>query len=169
MLILAIVITIYCYKRCKGRPKQQNTTFIHSSKANVSKYEPSESTIFRSGVWSSLYFQHGRWHGPFKLSLSLNPQSMKATGTGSDDVGTFTIDGEYSTETRRFGLTKRYQAGTGNRAENLAHQVIIQLTWNAQTNQFEGKWYVQTSKYHGEDKFELRFEQEHSSTAYGKV
>lgn len=137
---------------------QENITFVHSSKSTKSKYDSLESTIFRSGVWSSQYFQYGRWHGPNKFSLSFDPNSAKVTGAGSDDVGVFTIDGEYSTEIGRIGLTKNYQAGTGDRSENLGHQVIIQLTWNAQNNQFEGKWYVQTSKYHGEDKFELKFE-----------
>jgi hypothetical protein len=55
-------------------------------------------------------------------------------------------------------LTKNYQAGTGNRAENLGHHVTIQLIWNSDSHQFEGKWYVRTNKYHGEDKFELKFD-----------
>lgn len=148
---------------------KQNTAFVHSSKSNGSKYEPSGDTIFRSGIWSSRYHQYQRWHGPHKFSLSFDSQSMKVTGTGSDDVGTFTINGDYSTETRRIGLTKKYQAGTGNRSENLGHGVSIQLAWNTQNNQFEGKWYVQTSKYHGEDKFELKLEQENFSAGYEKV
>jgi hypothetical protein len=35
---------------------------------------------------------------------------------------------------------------------------MIKLTWSAIHDQFEGKWLVQTSKYRGEDKFELKFE-----------
>jgi hypothetical protein len=94
---------------------------------------------------------------------------MKVTGSGSDDVGTFTVDGTYSVQSRRMGLTKTYQAGTGNPLENLAHQVTIQLTWNAQNNQFEGKWYVQTHKYRGEDKFELKLDsQQQQLSAYEK-
>lgn len=147
---------------------RQNTAFVHSSKSNGSRYETSDS-IFRSGVWSSRYYQYGRWHGPHKFSLSFNSQSMKVTGKGSDDVGTFTIEGDYSTGTQRIGLTKRYQVGTGNPSENLGHGVIIQLTWNAQNNQFEGKWYVQTGKYHGDGIFELKLEQEHSLNGDEKV
>ncbi|CAF1532266.1 unnamed protein product, partial [Rotaria sordida] len=64
---------------------------------------------------------------------------MKVAGSGTDDVGTFTIDGIYSSKTHRIGLTKTYQRGTGNPSENLGHRVIIQLTWNAQNNQFKGK------------------------------
>jgi hypothetical protein len=94
---------------------------------------------------------------------------MKITGSGADDVGTFTIDGTYSVETRRIGLTKQYQAGNGNRSENLGHQVTIQLTWHSDNHQFEGKWYVTTNKYRGEDKFELKFDGQEQPPAYEKV
>jgi len=30
---------------------------------------------------------------------------------------------------------------------------MIKLTWNATRDQFEGKWFVQTSNYREEDKF----------------
>jgi hypothetical protein len=82
---------------------------------------------------------------------------MKFTGSGSDDVGSFTIDGIYSIETRRIGLTKQYQRGTGNPSKNYGHPVTIQLTWNAHSLQFEGKYYAVTLEYN-EDKFELKFE-----------
>mgnify|MGYP000430449988 CR=1 FL=1 len=92
---------------------------------------------------------------------------MKVTGSGFDDVGTFTVDGVYSTKTNCMGLTKHYQAGTGNPSENLGHKVTIQLTWNHENDAFEGKWYVQTHKYRGEDKFELKFKQEKGSDQHG--
>jgi hypothetical protein len=94
---------------------------------------------------------------------------MKVTGSGSDDIGTFTIDGIYSTTTLRIGLTKTYQKGTGNLFQNLGHQVTIQLTWNEKNQQFKGKWYVKTSKYRGEDKFRLKFNQEFVYTVYETV
>lgn len=82
---------------------------------------------------------------------------MQVTGTGSDDVGVFSINGIYSNETNRLGLIKIYQAGTGNPRENLGHQVTIQLTWNTQSNKFEGEWYVQTIQYHAKNAFELTY------------
>ncbi|CAF4295133.1 unnamed protein product, partial [Adineta steineri] len=75
----------------------------------------------------------------------------------------FTINGIYSHETSRLGLSKKYQLGTGNKTENLGHTVTIQLTWNKTSNQFEGKWYVQTNKYRGNDKFQLKFDGRHLS------
>jgi len=82
---------------------------------------------------------------------------MKVSGLGSDDVGVFKIDGTYSTKTNRIDLTKTYQLGTVNDSENLGHQVIIQLIWNKENHQFQGKSYVQTSIYHDDAEFELKF------------
>jgi hypothetical protein len=115
--------------------------------------------IFPSGHWVSRYFQYERWYGPHTFSLFFNHHELKVTGSGIDNVGAFSIDGIYSLNTRRIGLTKMYQKGTGNRSENLGHKVIIQLEWNFEKRQFEGKWYVHTNKYHGKDKFTLKFDQ----------
>jgi hypothetical protein len=93
---------------------------------------------------------------------------MKVTGWGSDNIGTFSIDSNYSVKTNRSGLTKIYQSGTGNPSENLGHEMIIQLIWNEKNHQFEGKWYVQTSKYRGKDKFELKFTEQLLSTSNEK-
>jgi hypothetical protein len=168
-LVLLVFGTICCCKHCKGRPFRKNSTFVRLALSNQLSQEPHDISAFQSGIWSSRYFQYGKWHGPYQFSLSFDPQSQKVTGSGSDDVGTFTIDGTYSMKTHRIGLTKTYQAGTGNRSENLGHQVTIQLTWNAQNNQFQGKWYVQTNKYHGEDKFELSFNGQQPANVYEKA
>jgi hypothetical protein len=116
--------------------------------------------IFPSGHWVSSYFQYEQWHGPYTFSLSFNHHELKVTGSGIDEVGAFSIDGIYSLNTGRIGLTKIYQKGTGNQSENLGHKVIIQLEWNFEKHQFEGEWYVHTNKYHGKDKFTLKFDQE---------
>ncbi len=139
-----------------------NTAFIKAAPYDK-MLETDSKSVFQSGAWSSRYYQYGKWHGPFQLSLKFDPGEMKINGSGSDDVGSFTITGIYSTKTQRLGLSKRYRLGTGNSAENLGHTVTIQLYWNPNNNQFEGKWYVQTQKYGGEDKFELKLSnQKHS-------
>jgi hypothetical protein len=81
---------------------------------------------------------------------------MKVTGSGSDDVGAFTIEGIYSTKTNRIDLTKTYQLDTDNCSENLENQITIQLTWNTQNRQFEGKWYAQTGTCHDDGEFMLK-------------
>jgi len=119
---------------------------------------------FPSGYWNSRYYQYNSWHGPHIFTLSFDPQTLKVTGSGADDVGKFTIDGSYSVNTGRCALTKSYQWATGNQWENLGQQVTIQLTWNVGQDKFVGKWYVRTNKFSGENEFELEFDK-----TYGKA
>lgn len=68
------------------------------------------------------------------------------------------------------GLTKTYRLGTGNPVENLGHDVTIQVEWNRYSQQFTGKWYVRTAKYHGSGEFKMNFIQSSSiSSIYDKV
>lgn len=82
------------------------------------------------------------------MSLSFDSLRFEVTGSGSDDLGTFTITGTYSPKTTRMALTKVYR---------MNHQIIIQLIWNYQTRQFEGKRYLQCKTYREENRFELKF------------
>lgn len=127
--------------------------------------------LFQSGPWESQYFQYNKWHGPRSVELSFDAEQSKVTGSGSDDIGMYIIDGIYSTETRRLGLTKTYQYGTGNGLENLGHTVTIQLEWDRNKNHFEGKWYVRTAKFKGSGDFILKSDkqQQSLSSVYEKV
>ncbi|CAF1207688.1 unnamed protein product [Rotaria sp. Silwood1] len=151
-----------------GRPFRTNPNFIKTA-AYDKMLETDSNIIFQSGIWSSRYYQYKRWHGPHQLSLKFDALEMTVNGTGRDDVGQYQITGIYSTKTQRLGLTKKYQSGTGNSAQNLGHNVTIQLYWNPNSKQFEGKWYVQTAKYHGEDKFELKLSKQQLTNIYLKV
>lgn len=166
--IASIFGCVLLVRICSGRPLRSHATFIKAS-SNTSMHETDNKMVFQSGAWTSRYYQYRRWHGPQRLSLKFDHIAMKVSGAGSDDVGSFTVTGIFSTETQRLGLTKKYRLGTGNASENLGHSVTIQLYWNPNTNQFEGKWYVQTKKYGGEDKFELKFSNQPNSNAIFKV
>jgi hypothetical protein len=155
MLLCACIYFCCCDRR--GQPRQDNSVFVNLLNQTINQQERSDISPFQSGIWSSRYFQYGSWHGPHQCPLVFDSRSMNVTGTRSDDVGVFTITGIYSNETNRIGLTKTYQAGTGNQSENLGHHVTIQLTWNVQDRQFVGKWYVQTNQYRGQGAFELRY------------
>lgn len=168
--LILLIVGIMCYKKHRNnRSVEPNVMFIKNTPIKHPEDEKYDTSMFKSGYWTSRYFQYGKWHGPHRFFLTFDSFSMKMTGSGSDDVGTFTLEGLYSPQTCRLALTKKYQAGTGNLQENLGHQVTIQLTWNAKSNQFEGKWYVQTSRYNGENKFELKFDASDSLPVYGKV
>lgn len=168
--IMLLVAFLLCHC-AHGRPDKDNAAFVNSDsmqeehhemcgeiRRNVSRMQSVvAANVFQSGIWSARYYQYGKWHGPNEMLLRFNPRSTKINGWGWDDVGKFTVKGVYSQQTRRIGLTKTYQVGTGNKAQNLGHNVNIQLTENSRSRNFEGKWYVQTINYHGEDMFELSF------------
>ncbi|XP_037031254.1 uncharacterized protein LOC119070849 [Bradysia coprophila] len=157
-IVTSVGATIFCCRCCyhnnNGRPVENNSEFVNSESSH--RQYALIKNAFQTGMWSSRFYQHGTWHGPHQLHLSFNPHSMAVIGSGRDDVGEFTIDGIFSDRTQRMGLTKYYKLGTGDAVENLGHFVIIQVTYEAELGQFEGKWYVQTAKYHGEDKFVLK-------------
>ena len=158
-------VTIFCCKRYKGKPLRPNQVFVDQPAPKDQTYEKDH---FENGTWSSQYQQYNTWHGPHLCSLEFDRGTNKVTGAGNDDVGQFTVDGTFSIETHRMALTKTYQLGTGNRAENSGHQVTLQLTWNGTTNQFEGKWYVQTNKYQGNGDFQLKFK-DHTMINFEKI
>lgn len=113
--------------------------------------------LFKSGIWSSRYLRYGIWQGPYSITLSFDSHLFEVTGSGSDDLGTFTITGTYSPKTTRMALTKIYR---------MNYQIILQLIWNDQTRQFEGKRYLQCKISREENRFELKFNRlsRHSST-----
>lgn len=169
-ICICVLIVLLCHC-AKGRPDKDNATFVKSdamqqpqemceTSRNVSQMQSvvvASANVFRSGIWTSRYHQYGKWHGPHEITLTFNPRSSKVSGDGWDEVGRFIVNGIYSLRTRRMGLTKTYQVDTGNKAQNLGHSVTIQLTENVHLQQFEGRWYGQTVKYHGKDKFVLSF------------
>ncbi len=155
--MIPICICLVCYRRCRGHLHQENIIVANSAYAKINSQKVCDTGPFQSGIWSSRYFQYGLWHDSHPFPLSFDSQSMKVTASGSDDVGVFTIDGTYSTETNRIDLTKTYLLGTGDSSKNSGHQVTIQLIWNTQNDQFEGKWSVQTSIFYDDAVFELRF------------
>jgi hypothetical protein len=158
LVVVLICACILVDSHCsETQPIQEDKKFVNSTYDKIDREKACNVHPFQSGIWSSVYFQYERWHGPYHFSLSFDSSLMKVIGSGSDDIGVFTIHGTYSTETNRIGLTKTYQLGTGNSLENLGHQVTIQLTWNRGNCQFEGIWHIETSRFCDNDRFELKF------------
>jgi hypothetical protein len=44
-------------------------------------------------------------------------------------------------------LEKHYQLGIGDPTENLGHIVTMQVKWNHENQQFQGKYYLQTRRH----------------------
>lgn len=156
-----LIIIIVC--RCAhGEPLIYTAIFTNSEEFEEQEMYGTrrnvvDANVFPSGIWKSRYYQYRKWHGPYKMFLRFDSRSTKIKGWGSDDVGKFTVKGFSSHKTNRICLRKTYVASTGNKAHNSGHNVDIELRENAHSQRFEGRWYVQTSKYHGQDKFEFKF------------
>lgn len=161
LLIAGIAfLIIWCYMRRRRRNSAVTQPFLdrQTTKSDVQDYKTYSYEVLRNGRWSSRYQQYGSWHGPFIMSLNFDPVATTVRGYGSDDVGQFSIDGQCSNQSTNISLIKRYKSGTGNPSENFGHQVTMNLTWNQKTGQFEGQWSVDVSRYRGNGKMELKFQ-----------
>jgi hypothetical protein len=160
-VIVILCLPLYCcWLCCAGKPRRSNAKFVNNATTNDEERQIIDLKLFQSGTWEGQYYQYNAWHGPYQMNLHFDPQEWKVTGSGTDDVGMYSIDGIYSTHSRRIGLTKKYHPGTGNLSQNLGHSVIIQLEWNRYNNQFEGKWYVRTQKFKGSGDFKLNYDKQ---------
>lgn len=166
--LVAIGVVVCCCLVAKGKSTPSTRTEFDAvptseipmsnnpeSNIQMSDNMISDVNIFQSGTWSSGYFQYGEWHGQHEFLLSFDDGSQTVNGHGKDDMGSYTITGQYSTETNEIELRKAYQEATGDLSENLEHDVTIEVTWNSMKHLFEGKWYVDTPQFRGEDAFEL--------------
>ena len=171
LFIIIFCWPVYCcWRLCAGKPRRSNMKFINQRRTDNAELQAIDLKFFQSDLWESQYLQHSLWHAPDQLQLSFDSVQSTVTGSGSDTVGVYSIVGIYSTQTRRIALTKTYQLGTGNPLENLGHDVIIQLEWNRASLQFEGRWYVRTTKYRGSGEFRLKYSQPSSfASIYEKV
>ena len=157
-LVLVGIIVFGCCRHWRGRPRQNNATFVNTAHQRNPTQQIFDMTMFRSGSWYSRYLYYAKWHGPDHCSLSFDRQQSTVTGAGSDDLGAFTVTGIFSAQTGRMGLTKTYSPDTiAYGLVQPKHEITIQLIWHSHTRQFEGKWYVQTKKYRGENQFILKF------------
>jgi hypothetical protein len=80
------------------------------------------------------------------------------SGHGSDDVGSYSIKGRWSSATGRLAFSKTYVRGTGNQRENLGH--TVEYRGEVQQGQLaagvRGTWYVKIpGGYSGSGRFHL--------------
>ena len=162
--VLCLLACWFGWRWWKGRPWYSNEKFIQTRRKRL---VVPDSSPFKSGVWSSRYLQETRWHGPYRHLLSFDQQTSKVSGCGQDEIGPFSIDGLFSLNTGRLAFTKAYTLQNAHSSIYTRHRLIVQLSWNEETRQFEGKWYVQTKTYRAENRFYLKFNQhQHPSSLY---
>ena len=90
------------------------------------------------------------------MTFEMEFRNGKVDGSGTDDVGVYTIAGVYSNDNLRVAFGKTYVRGTGNPSENLGHTVEYRGQRAANAGQgFRGTWYVHTTRYKGQGPFHL--------------
>ncbi|CAF2716871.1 unnamed protein product [Rotaria sp. Silwood2] len=92
-----------------GRPPVDNTVFINQ---NSLKNVNFQNNPFMDGIWSSRYYQYNKWHTSHQLSLLFNRYSYQVSGGGTDEIGSYIIDGIFCMRTFRMCLAKVYLVGT---------------------------------------------------------
>ncbi|MEM9259725.1 MAG: hypothetical protein AAGA62_08765 [Bacteroidota bacterium] len=83
---------------------------------------------FPSGEWEGHYLEHGR-KGPMRFQLDFT--EGKITGTGGDNIGSFSWKGTYDVTTMAVKMTKQYLG---------KHQVSYEGM--ADTNGIYGSWSI---------------------------
>ena len=96
LLILLIIGLICCWKRCKGKRLQSNSKFVSKTKTSNTDLEMHGLSLFQTGLWTIRYHQNKTWYRSYSVPLSFDSLTSKVTGIGSDDFGSYTLDGTYS-------------------------------------------------------------------------
>lgn len=102
-----------------------------------------------SGEWRGNYGQYGMDHEySFLMTFSASSAtSASVAGHGNDDVGLFTVSGEYHATSRQLFFEKKYQIGTGDPRENSGHVVECRGTvhgYGCRVVGVEGEWFIET-------------------------
>ncbi|CAF0986924.1 unnamed protein product [Adineta steineri] len=160
-LIFMISMGIFVYHLCFKKQQHVSTFPVVIYEKTKQEEDVQEANRFQSGTWSIEYYHNEEWYGPFQITLSFNSQSMQVTGSGSDNVGIFALNGVYSAVLEQINITKKYQLGTGDPIENKGHEVKMQLRWHSINHQFEGSSLINYSDYQVQGKCRLKFHDVH--------
>eukprot|EP01084_Bolivina_argentea_P189873 326426_1 len=109
--------------------------------------------LFMSGDYNGYYTYKRKTnvvekHHPTNVNLEFVQQQQEIIGSGTDNVGDYTMNGVYSINTLRIALRKKYIQGTGNSilrdgtSGNKGHFVEIRLQYDPEISQFVGQWYI---------------------------
>ena len=151
---LCVVAFLGCCYCTGGRPFRSNKTYVRTG---LTMQNEISNSIFRPGSFSGYYFNDGIWHGSEQFTLAFYPQADQTVfGKGTDDKGTFIVNGTYSARTLRMAFDKQYQAGSADSVRNPNARSSIQVEWNPESQTFEGKYYVKTRTQQQEGKYVIR-------------
>ena len=152
--VLCIVALLGCRYSAGGGPFRSNKAYV---RAGLGLQNEMGDALFRPGAFSGYYFNNGVWRGSEQFTLAFYPQADQTVfGKGTDEKGTFVVNGIYSPRTLRMAFDKQYQAGSMDSARHPNARSTIQVGWNPQTQSFEGKYYAKTATQKQEGKYTIR-------------
>ena len=69
---------------------------------------------------------------PFSMQFSTveGSSNYQITGSGTDQIGMYTLTGEHNHKNGRMSVDKKYTKGTGCKYQNLGHTVKLRLAWD---------------------------------------
>eukprot|EP01084_Bolivina_argentea_P301039 519237_1 len=157
--IVGLFCLCICYKNIHSKYLQESwfkspTVWVNNNGISGEKHE-GEANPFIDGMYNGHYCQYRQRYIMYDFKLIFHDSNV-VTGSGTDTVGDYNIEGLYSVNTARMQLNKRYIEGTGDLNENLGHTVKIKLEWSSSKQQFAGPWYVKTHKYEGTGKWIIK-------------
>ena len=136
LCVAAVIGCCYCIR---GSPFRSNKTYVRTG---FRMQNEMSDAIFRPGSFSGYYLKDGVWRSSEQLSLTFYPQANQTLyGKGTDEKGSFIVNGTFSPRTLRMAFDKRYQAGSVDAARNPGAKSTIQVEWNPVALSFEGKYY----------------------------
>lgn len=151
--VLCVAVFCACFS-IRGNPFRSNKTYVRTGFRMQNEVG---DTLFRPGSFSGSYFKDGAWHGSEQFTLAFYPQdNQRLFGKGTDDKGTFVVNGTYSPRTLRMAFDKQYQAGSVDAARKPGSKSTIQVEYNPVTQNFEGKYYSKIGQQYQEEKYVMK-------------
>ena len=136
---LCVAAVIGCCSYFRGTPFRSNKAYVRTG---LRMQNELGDVVFRPGLFSGYYFNDGAWRGSEQFTLAFYPQADQTLyGKGTDEKGTFIVNGTFSPRTLRMAFDKQYQAGSMDAARRPGTKSTIQLEYNPVTLSFEGKYH----------------------------
>eukprot|EP00929_Paragymnodinium_shiwhaense_P015734 TRINITY_DN123834_c0_g1_i1.p1 TRINITY_DN123834_c0_g1~~TRINITY_DN123834_c0_g1_i1.p1 ORF type:complete len:305 (+),score=18.90 TRINITY_DN123834_c0_g1_i1:58-915(+) len=131
---------------------------------NYGSTDSTTSVSLPSGSWKGYYNQYGRRWNVSTFELVFDAENRTVTGSGTDAIGRYSIDGKVSADGRRLAFSKQYHINTRaddgrlNFAENRGH--VVHYRGASESGRlaqgYKGTWYIDIPDgYHGKGAFHL--------------
>lgn len=163
MSLAVLLVVGFFFRKFQEGKRNTDTAQVPSEYnwvMNASTSSVSKEPCSAPGKYTGICHQNGMKQSmePFDISYEHSgiPNQYVVKGNGEDKVGSFVLRGVW--KGNRLGMTKQYLKGTGDPNENHGHQIHMRLAKEKSSGmvindrpRLEGKYYVRTPQYSGED------------------